>query len=156
MSKPLHITWNGQAPAADNARKYLPQLVTDYFACGRELLARHPKPAELHALRLATKRLRYTLELFRPCYGPGIRTRIAALRELQQSLGEINDTVAAERTLGAILNGKSAQRTRVENFLRRQGELKAAEFGKQWREVFDAPGQERWWTGYLARRSKKL
>jgi len=156
MSKPLHITWNEQAPAADNARKYLPLLVTDYFACGRELLARHPQPAELHALRLATKRLRYTLELFRPCYGPGIRTRIAALRELQQLLGEINDTVAAERTLGAVLNGKSAQRTRVENFLRRQGELKAAAFRKQWNEVFDAPGQERWWTGYLARRSKKL
>lgn len=155
MSKPLRITWDGQSPPADNARQYLPQLVADYFARGRELLSRHPKPAELHALRLATKRLRYTLELFRSCYGPGLGLRIAALRELQQLLGEINDTAAAERTLDAVLNGRSPQRTRIESFLRRHGEAKAAEFRKQWREVFDAPGQERWWTSYLTRRSRK-
>jgi CHAD domain-containing protein len=155
MSKPLHIAWDGQASPPDNARKYLPQLVAEYFGHGRELLSRRPKPAELHALRLATKRLRYTLELFRPCYGPGLGIRIAALRELQQLLGDINDTVAAERTLVAVLNGASAQRTRIESFLHRQGELKADEFRKQWSEVFDAPGQERWWTGYLARRSRK-
>jgi CHAD domain-containing protein len=155
MSKPRAITWDEPSPAADNARKHLPPLVADYFDRGRELLSRQTKPAEMHALRLATKRLRYTLELFRPCYGPGLGIRIKALREMQQSLGEINDTVAAERTLDAVLNGKSPQRTQIESFLRRQGELKAARFRKQWREVFDAPGQERWWTGYLARRSRK-
>jgi len=155
MSKPLRITWDGQSPPADNARQHLPQLVAEYFAVGRELLSRNPKPAQLHALRLATKRLRYTLELFRPCYGPGLALRIAALRELQQLLGEINDTAAAERTLNAVLNGASPQRTRIESFLRGQGEEKATAFRKQWQEVFDAPGQERWWTSYLARRSRK-
>lgn len=155
MSKPLHIVWDGQSSPADNARRYLPRLVAEYFGHGRELLSRHPKPAELHALRLATKRLRYTLELFRPCYGPGLGIRIAALRGLQQLLGDINDTAAVERTLEAVLNGTSPQRTRIENFLHRQGELKADEFRKQWSEAFDAPGQEGWWTGYLARRSRK-
>jgi len=155
MSKPLNIAWDGQSPPTDNARKYLPQLVADYFARGRELLSGNPKPAELHSLRLATKRLRYTLELFRPCYGPGMGIRIKALREMQQLLGEINDTVAAERTMEAVLNGKSPQRTRIQSFLHRQGEKKTAGFRKQWREVFDAPGQERWWTGYLARRPRK-
>jgi CHAD domain-containing protein len=154
MSKPLNITWNRQAQPAENARKYLPQLVADYFIRGRELLSRHPKPAELHALRLATKRLRYTLELFRTCYGPGLGIRIAALREMQQLLGEINDTAAAERTLDVVLNGKSPHRVRIENFLRRQGELKTAEFRKRWREEFDAPGQERWWISYLARHTR--
>jgi CHAD domain-containing protein len=155
MSKPLAITWDEPLAAADNARKYLPPLVADYFDRGRELLSHHTKPAEMHTLRLATKRLRYTLELFRPCYGPGLGIRIKALREMQQLLGEINDTVAAERTLDAVLTGKSPQRTRLESFLRRQGELKTARFRTQWREVFDAPGQERWWIGYLARRSRK-
>jgi CHAD domain-containing protein len=155
MSKPLNITWDGQSQPSENARKHLPELVADYFARGRELLSSNPKPAELHALRLATKRLRYTLELFRPCYGPGLGIRIKALREMQQLLGEINDTVAAERTLEAVLIGKSPQRTRIQSFLHRQGEKKSAEFRKQWGEVFDAPGQERWWTSYLARRTRK-
>jgi len=151
MSK---IPWDGNTPPAGNARQHLPQLVADYFAFGRELLASHPQPSELHALRLATKRLRYTLELFRPCYGPGLALRIRELRELQQLLGEINDTAAAARTLDGVLNG-SPQRPRIDSFLRREGESKAAAFHKQWREVFDAPGQEHWWTSYLARRSRK-
>jgi CHAD domain-containing protein len=155
MSKPLHINWDGNSPPAGNARKHLPEMVADYFAQGRHLLASNPKPAELHALRLATKRLRYTLELFRPCYGPGLGTRIAALRELQGLLGEINDTAAAERTLERILNGNSPQRTNIETFLRREGESKAAEFRKHWKGVFDAPGQEQWWTNYLARNARK-
>jgi CHAD domain-containing protein len=142
------------APDA-NARQHLPQLVADYFAHGRELLASYPKPVELHALRLATKRLRYTLELFRWCYGPGLATRIAGLRELQQMLGEINDTAAAARTLDRVLNGSSPERSRIDGFLRREGEAKAASFRRHWQEVFDAPGQELWWTSYLARRSKR-
>ena len=31
---------------------------------------------------------------------------------------------------------------------------KAAEFRKQWVESFDAPGKEKWWTGYLARNAR--
>jgi hypothetical protein len=31
---------------------------------------------------------------------------------------------------------------------------RAAEFRKQWVESFDAPGQEEWWTGYLARNAR--
>ena len=34
MRKPLRITWDGSTPPAGNARKYLPQLVADYFAQG--------------------------------------------------------------------------------------------------------------------------
>jgi len=154
MSKASHIDWDGRTAPDVNARTHLPPLVTDYFARGRELLAKNPRPAELHALRLATKRLRYTLELFRPCYGPGLGARIAALRELQNLLGEINDTAAAARTLDGVLNGDSPERTRLDAFLKRQGESKAARFRQQWRDVFDAPGQEHWWTSYLARRSR--
>lgn len=115
---------------------------------------RKPKSAEWHALRLATKRLRYTLELFRPCYGPGFRTRLAALRRLQQSLGEVNDCARAAEILAAAFGGKSPQRARVEHFLRHRGAAKTEEFRREWTQVFDAPGQERWWTGYLAQRAR--
>jgi CHAD domain-containing protein len=148
------IEWDEKADAIENARTFLPHLVADYFNLGRELLASNPAPAELHALRLASKKLRYTLELFKPCYGPGLRLRVDALKSLQQMLGEINDTVAAERTIGSVLVGPTAESRRAAQFLRKHGEAKAQEFRNHWTTVFDAPGQERWWVDYLARQAR--
>src|SRR5579862_547252 len=102
MTKLLKIKWEEDLDVAQNARKYLPALVSNYFAVGREVLQGSPKPEELHPLRLATKRLRYTLELFKPCYGPGFKARLRALQTLQQLLGDINDTVAGTRVLTEI------------------------------------------------------
>lgn len=150
MSRPGNIAWNARMGAAANARRQLPALVSAYFADVRELLAADPPPAELHAIRLASKRLRYTLELFRPCYGPGLKIRLAQLQRLQQILGEVNDCAAAERLIGSLLPA-SAARSRVERFLRLRAAAKAVELRKQWYESFDAPGREHWWLGYLAR-----
>lgn len=149
-TKPPQIEWNERAPAESNARRQLPSLVTAYFAEARELLAKNPSPRQLHRLRLATKRLRYTLELFRTCYGPGLETRIGELRHLQEKLGEVNDSVAAERLLSAAMKA-SPRRARVKKFLRERSTRQARDFRKHWTEVFDAPGRERWWTTYLAR-----
>jgi CHAD domain-containing protein len=150
----LKIEWDGQADAVENARTFLPKLVAGYFERGRELLAANPSPTELHALRLASKKLRYTLELFKPCYGPGLAARIDALKSLQQMLGEINDTVAAERTIGEVLVAKTPESRRAVRFLRKRGAAKAQEFRNHWNTVFDAPGQERWWIDYLARQAR--
>jgi len=147
MSKPKQATWEAGAGAAANARRELPKLTAHYFAEVRKLLAEDPSPTELHRVRLATKRLRYTIELFRPCYGPGLETRLAALRTIQQMLGEVNDSVAAAKLLPKSM--------RARDFVERRGEEKAAEFRKHWAEVFDAAGQEQLWTGFLKRRARK-
>jgi CHAD domain-containing protein len=151
IPKPLQIEWIPRAPAADNARTRLPKLVAAYFAEGRKLLQSNPAPADLHALRLATKKVRYTLELFKPCYDDGLNERISALKSLQQMLGEINDTVAAERTIEAALGSRTPEMGKVARFLGERGKAKASEFKTHWTKVFDAPGQERWWASYLAR-----
>jgi CHAD domain-containing protein len=151
VSKPLQVEWSARTEAVDNARTRLPKLVAAYFAEGRKLLESNPAPAELHALRLATKKVRYTLELFKSCYGPGLTERIGALKSLQQMLGEINDTVAAERTIEAALGSRTPELAKVSRFLRRRGAAKANEFKRHWVQVFDAPGQEHWWTNYMAR-----
>jgi CHAD domain-containing protein len=150
-NKPLQVEWIPGADAAENARTRLPQLVVAYFAEGRKLLESNPPPAALHALRLATKKVRYTLELFKPCYGAGFDERISALKALQQMLGEINDTVAAEHTIEAALGRRTPELAKVARFLRARAKAKANEFKRHWTEVFDAPGQERWWINYLAR-----
>jgi CHAD domain-containing protein len=154
MSKLHRVAWEERAGAAVNARRELPHLAASYFARVRALLADDPSAPKLHRLRLVTKRLRYTLELFRPCYGPGLDTRLAALRRIQQSLGEVNDSAAAGRLLSRSMNAASPQRARILRYLEERAAAKAEEFRKDWSEVFDAPGQERWWTTYLARHAR--
>jgi len=147
VRKPYRGRWDERADVAANARRELPRLAADYFARARKLLAEDPPPAKLHALRLDTKRLRYTLELFRPCYGPGLEARLQGLRQVQQLLGEVNDSVAA-----AALLPKGARGRR---FLENRAEAKAQEFRKHWAEAMDAPGQEERWTAYLARNARR-
>jgi CHAD domain-containing protein len=154
MTKPQRAVWDEKTDAATNAQKFLPALAAAYFTQGRELVAQNPAPPELHALRLATKSLRYTLELFRPCYGPGLKDRLDALRHLQEVLGEINDTAAAARLLGGLAHRKSPEAQRGKTFLEERRAAKTEEFRKRWAE-FDAPGKERWWTQYLARNTRK-
>jgi CHAD domain-containing protein len=154
MSKLHQVAWDERAGATANARRELPRLAASYFAQVRALLANDPSPAKLHRLRLLTKRLRFTLELFRPCYGPGLETRLAALRRIQQSLGEVNDSTAAARLISKSMSTASPQRARVLRYLEERAAVKAQEFRKDWAEVFDAPGQEIWWTTYLARHAR--
>ena len=155
MSHQLHIEWDDKSSPTDNARKHLPELAKQYFAQARKLLAKHPAPDELHALRLATKRFRYTLELFRGHYGPTMKTRLAALQRLQTMLGEINDAGAAQRMLDQLAARKTPQSAAIRLFLRTRGEDKSRDFQKHWKDVFDAPGQERQWISYLSRPKRR-
>jgi CHAD domain-containing protein len=143
MSKPHRVSWDKRAGAAANARRELPPCAAAYFAGVRETLAGDPPLPALHRVRLETKRLRYTLELFRPCYGPGFDARLAALRRIQQLLGDVNDAVLTSRLL--------PRSARARGFIERRAEAKAREFRTHWAEVFDASGQERLWIRYLSR-----
>ena len=147
------IKWDERAGPARNARRELPALAAAWFAYVREIIAAEPPLAGLHRVRLATKHLRYTLELFRPCYGPGLDARLEALRELQQSLGDLNDSVASRALLKPSL-GTLAQGARVDRFLDQRARRQAGQFRKYWSEIFDAPGREQWFTVYLSRHAR--
>jgi CHAD domain-containing protein len=149
-TKAKKIKWR-DGSAAENASAELPKLARAYFAEVRKKLAANPEPAELHALRLASKRFRYTLELFRPCYAAGLEQRIKALKQLQDLLGDCNDAVASRPRIEAALGTDRAEKARMRKWLAAMAERKAAEFRKHWTEEFDAPGREQWWTSYLER-----
>jgi CHAD domain-containing protein len=148
---PKRIHWDDAASAAANARAQLPALMTAYFEAGRKLLAKATSPEDLHRFRLRTKRTRYTLELFRLCYGPGLDQRLSAMRGIQTMLGEINDCDATRRLLARSLSKRSLPLRRLERFLGARSRRLATAFRKEWRESFDAPGREEWWTAYLGR-----
>lgn len=46
---------------------------------------------QAHALRIATKRLRYTLEVFAPAFDGALRPHLAGVKRLQTVLGELHD-----------------------------------------------------------------
>ena len=154
MGKLKTIKWDEETGPAENARKRLPKLAAAYFAKVRKLLAEDPEPAELHRLRLASKRFRYTLELFRPCYAAGLEERIEQLKSVQDLLGDCNDAVASLPRIEKVLWSQAAERARVRKYLEELAAKKAAEFRTQWTAHFDAPGKEAWWTGYLARNAR--
>jgi CHAD domain-containing protein len=146
MARNRKIKWDEKAGLLPNARRELPRLIAAYFSQVREVLAKDGSPRKLHKLRLASKRLRYTLELFRPCYPVGLEERLDTLRKLQDSLGEVNDAVASARLLRDALK----RQPKVRKFLDDRAAEQAAEFARYWKETFDAPGREAWWTDFLA------
>src|SRR5437762_800924 len=99
------IQWDESRDVAASVRRELPRIVADYFDEVRDFLRKDREPEELHRMRLASKRLRYTLELFRPCYGPKFEERLEVLKELQDALGDVNDAVVARKLLGKSVDG---------------------------------------------------
>ncbi|MBF0217367.1 MAG: CHAD domain-containing protein [Candidatus Omnitrophica bacterium] len=72
--------------AARKIKRRLSRLLSygDYAATGRD-------EERLHLMRLAAKKLRYTLENFRPIFGRGLDRHIKAAHNVQNMLGEFND-----------------------------------------------------------------
>jgi CHAD domain-containing protein len=150
VAKLQHIEWDEKSPPAENAARHLPEMMAAYFAEGRGLMGDAEDPDKLHRLRLISKRVRYTLELFAPCYGAEIQEGLAAIKRLQDVLGELNDAVATWRLIGPMRGA-----ARMKPILDAQAEARAAEFRQQWREGFDAPGQEQWWIEWLGKSGQR-
>jgi CHAD domain-containing protein len=151
MAKDDALKWDESASPGANARRCLPELVLSYYREGRKAAAGDAAPEALHEFRLRTKRLRYTLELFRVCYGPGLERCLDALGRIQDHLGAISDCAATERTCLAVLPQDSPDRDRLRSYLDRRAAREAAAFRRYWRDAFDQPGQARRWEIYFRR-----
>ena len=149
--KPLKIRWDASKTVAVNASAKLPDLARGLFEAGSKLAVDRPPLQSLHRFRLLTKRFRYVLELFRPCYGPGLEHRIEALRSLQQRLGEISDCAATEELLRDRPDLSRADRERLIRHLREVAEARVSKFQRHWQTEFAPPTLERWWIQYLTR-----
>lgn len=85
------------APFRANAQKMAAVRIGEVWKLGARSL--DPREVEaLHDLRIATKRLRYLLEITEPCFGKPARDGAKVARSLQDVLGEIHDCdVMSER-----------------------------------------------------------
>lgn len=149
--KPVKIQWDGAQSVAANAAEALPKLARHFFDAGQGLLSPDPPLESLHRFRLEAKRLRYVLELFRSCYGPGLERRIEKLQTLQQRLGEISDCSSTEALVSARTDLPRRERERLMLHLRKLAARRVFDFQREWRAEFSGPKPERWWIDYLAR-----
>jgi CHAD domain-containing protein len=126
--------------ATVNARALLPKMAEKYFHAGREAADGARSPKEVHRFRIATKRFRYTLELFRPVYGASLDQRLTTLHDLQTTLGKLSDY----RSMQQMLEGDEELVAKLKHAAKKH--LK--EFQDDWKE-FDGEGQMERWRAYL-------
>ena len=92
-----------------NARKIVAARTNEFFAFA-PALADPTNVTELHDMRIAAKRLRYTLELFSPALGPGAVACIEVIKEFQEIVGDIHDHDVHADILRVHLEAVSAAR----------------------------------------------
>ena len=63
----------------------------DAFLAYEEYVEKPECVAELHAMRICAKHLRYTLEVFAPLYREDVKNTVQVIRKIQDGLGEIHD-----------------------------------------------------------------
>jgi triphosphatase len=130
-------------PARGLARDTLRRLHRKLARDGRRIdeLA----PPALHDLRLRAKKLRYAAEFFRDLFpGSGARRWLAALADVQDRLGALNDSVTLRALLARLSRQRVADRTAVERGValvlgwcaaREAGELR--DLPAAWRDFLD-------------------
>ena len=74
----------------ENARRILAVRIGEYYSFA-PIVPREDAGEALHDLRIAAKRLRYTLELFRSVFGKVGERQIERVKAVQEELGAIHD-----------------------------------------------------------------
>lgn len=119
----------------------LSRLSARYWASGSKTAGGGAE--ELHAFRLDTKHLRYTLELFLPKSA----ARLALLRSVQEHLGDLNDCETA-RGLAAV-----RQCAELREWLARRQRKARRRFEETWARAWSQTGGGRTWHRFFAARA---
>ena len=132
--------------AGERAARLLPKLLADYLSAGRKLADGAPSPKELHKFRIATKKFRYSVELFLPIFGKQLDRELDPMREIQRLLGKLHDY----HIIGSMLGSDHGLQAKLR--LSTKEKLKA--FHKEW-AAFDSTRKIRRWKEFLRAGSSK-
>jgi hypothetical protein len=100
-----------KAPARENAAKIIAVRLDDMYKYAPYV--EDPENIdEIHDLRIAAKRLRYTLEMFRFAYPSELKTLISEVKKIQSTIGDMRDADIMVETVLNLLDERA--RTRFE------------------------------------------
>jgi len=90
------------------------------FLMHSDFIASDADSDKLHAMRIAGKRLRYTMEIFAPLYGGDLEPFIVAMKEIQDTLGAFHD---ADVWITWLPKFVDKEKTRIEDYFGNTGPL---------------------------------
>lgn len=122
----------------DLARRELPPRAEKFFKAGYRS-QKTARARDLHKLRIAAKKFRYTFELFESAFGPTAQTRLENLRNVQGALGNINDFRSARKLIDKLGGGR-----KLNSILRKKQHKRIAEFRSLWEAQFPASEIDEW------------
>lgn len=147
-----HPPWRLDELTPASAAMVLPALAGSFLAIGDKAARAETSDAKLHAFRLNAKEFRYTLEAFRPLYGPAMDRHIAHVRKIQTVLGDLNDCRATADLLEGFDAVAAVEVEQLRRFLvSRKGELRAR-FGETWASLYGGERQRTALVRYLRSR----
>ncbi len=114
--------------AKKSAKKFLRKFLKRAIFHARTISKESSDP-ELHPLRIAVKKLRYSLEFFEPVLPQKTSRLISHCREIQDILGGHQDAIYAIETLSA--SKIKGSRTLTQKFIRRKEEFRNRFFRKR-------------------------
>ena len=135
------MKWEISRSVAENASGILPKLVDKYVGRSRHAVRANASAKKLHRFRVATKKFRYTIELFMPVYGDRLDRELDAVRDLQRVLGKLHDYYVISK----MLEDDRALQDKLQKLL----EKKLKEFNSQWR-AFGSKAHIKRWKAFLA------
>lgn len=99
------------ASVLDNARRVLAVRIAEFYSFAP--IVPHPELSEsLHDLRIAAKRLRYTLELFRRQLGASGERQLGRVKAVQEALGNLHDHNVRIALIGDELSSLMLEQSR--------------------------------------------
>lgn len=93
-----------------NARKIIDVRLNEMLSFG-EYVGDPDKIEEIHNLRIAAKRLRYTLEMFRFAFHKDLSDLISEVKEIQEYIGDMRDGDVMIERVTRILERENQQRS---------------------------------------------
>src|SRR5207302_9289860 len=101
-----------EATVRANAQKIVATRTAEFFSFA-PYLANAAYVTQLHDMRIAAKRLRYALELFKDALDPDAAGCLAIIKEFQEIVGDIHDHDVLVDILRDHLQTMSAERARA-------------------------------------------
>ena len=146
-----------EAPAAqsngqnwdESARQEVPRRAKTFFHDGNRAADGKASAGDLHKVRIAAKKFRYTFEIYESAFGPTAESRLEQLREVQSLLGDINDIRTVRKLLDELGGDK-----KVDAALRKHLRKKKAEFCSFWETKYPS-GERKEWMRFLRQPARK-
>lgn len=145
------MKFRARQSARQNASRLLPLLAERFFRSGDAALKDRLRGADLHRFRIRTKRFRFVLEYFRPCYGQALDVYIEAVRGLQSALGDLTDTRSTRLLLQELLQAGDppVRHKKLLAALEAAGQELLGTYQAYWREWLESPDFRQKFLRYL-------